>query len=156
MLSTRPRHINSPHFARRYFIPSYIVGGVGFSYGMGSYNNGSINGWATGGYANSDSSNSSPNIFNSGGAIQRPQPAANGNTAAPAAPAEPPAQSPSRDWTIVNNETGDTTIQAQYAGVLDHKVVLRKADGHITLVALDQLSVPDQDYVAEQTGHKPS
>lgn len=160
MVTIHPRHIVSHAFARRFVIPSYIVGGfgygglgyggLGYGSGMGGYNNG----WGTSvGSASSDSSNTGPNIFAPANAAQRPQPAANGNLA-PAAPADPPAELPSRNWTILNDEAGDKTVEARYAGVLDGQVVLRKSDGHIMLVALDKLSLPDRDYVAEQTGHK--
>ncbi len=163
MATIRPRSIVPHAFARRFVIPSYIVGGFGygglgyggFGYGsgMGGYNNSD---WSTGtGSASPDSSNTGTGIFAPRNAAQRPQPAANGNPA-PAAPADPPAELPSRNWTILTDEAGDKTVEARYAGVLDRQVVLRKSDGHIMLVDLDKLSVSDRDYVAEQTGHKSS
>jgi hypothetical protein len=135
-----------------------VVGAYGYGNAMGGYNynnNGFNNAGMNGGWAGNTADNG-PNIFSGANLRQRApqQPAPAANVAAPAAPADPPAEMPSRDWTIVNDETGDKTIQAQYTGLLDHKVVLRKPDGHITLVAIDQLSVADQDYVAAQTGHK--
>jgi hypothetical protein len=47
---------------------------------------------------------------------------------------------PTRDW-VVNGETGDTIITAQYAGVIDANVTLRKTDGHIVLAPVE-LSTP--------------
>jgi hypothetical protein len=58
-----------------------------------------------------------------------------------------------RDW-VVNSETGDTVVTAQYAGVIDANVTLRKTDGHIMLAPVDQLSPLDREYVAEQVARK--
>jgi SLA1 homology domain 1, SHD1 len=60
---------------------------------------------------------------------------------------------PTRDW-VVNGETGDTVIAAQYAGVIDANVTLRKTDGHITLAPVDRLSPSDREYIAEQVARK--
>ena len=60
---------------------------------------------------------------------------------------------PTRDW-VVNRETGDTVITAQYAGVIDANVTLRKTDGHIMLAPVDQLTLSDREYIAEQMARK--
>jgi hypothetical protein len=58
---------------------------------------------------------------------------------------------PARDWT---NATGDAIVEGQFVGLLDGKVVVRKSSGGISLLALDQLSADDQQYVASVAGHK--
>jgi hypothetical protein len=78
--------------------------------------------------------------------------------AKPTQPADPAGQAsnldlPTRDW-VVGGEKGDTTITAQYAGVIETNVILRKTDSQIMLAPIDQLSLPDREYVAEQVGRK--
>jgi hypothetical protein len=84
---------------------------------------------------------------------------ANLSTAAKRAPAtEPSGQAsnldlPTRDW-VVNGENGDTVITAQYAGVIDANVILRKTDGKLALAPVDRLCLSDREYIAEQVGRK--
>jgi hypothetical protein len=88
---------------------------------------------------------------------RRSQPSASQTKSAP--PATDPAGDapsldlPSRDW-VINGEKGDTVITAQFVGLMESNVILRKTDGHITLAPVDQLSEPDREYVAEQAGRK--
>ena len=56
---------------------------------------------------------------------------------------------PTRTW---NDATGAFSVEAQFAGVEDGKVMLKKADGKIVAVPLEQLCKEDQDFVAEQNG----
>lgn len=58
---------------------------------------------------------------------------------------------PSRNW-VIGSDKGDTVVTAQFAGLLEGSVILRKSDGRITLAPLDQISEPDRAYVTEQTG----
>jgi hypothetical protein len=58
---------------------------------------------------------------------------------------------PTRTW---NDATGAFSVEAQFAGVKDGKVLLKKADGKTVSVPLDQLSKEDQDFVAEQGNGK--
>jgi hypothetical protein len=75
-------------------------------------------------------------------------------TNADPAAASPSLDAPSRNW-VIASDSGDTTLDAQFVAVLDNQVVLRPADGHLRLVASDQLSPADQQYVSGQTAHKP-
>jgi len=70
---------------------------------------------------------------------------------APDAQDSAPLDLPSRDWT---NETGDAIVEGKFVGLLDGKVIVRKSSGGISLVALEQLSADDQQYVASVAGHK--
>jgi hypothetical protein len=124
----------------------------GINYGMNP-------GYMGSGFGNSgaDSSSSSPRMasharsavqskLNSAGAVK------------PAQAVDPAGEAsnldlPTRDW-IVNRETGDTVITAQYAGMIDSNVTLRKTDGHITLAPVDRLSPSDREYIAEQMARK--
>jgi hypothetical protein len=56
---------------------------------------------------------------------------------------------PSRSW---NDATGAFTLEAQYIGVEQGKVKLKKTDGRVVAVPLDRLSTEDQAFVAQQTG----
>jgi len=58
---------------------------------------------------------------------------------------------PTRTW---NDATGAFSMEAQFAGVKDGKVMLKKADGTTVGVPLDRLSKEDQDFVAEQANGK--
>ncbi len=60
---------------------------------------------------------------------------------------------PTRTW---NDATGAFSVEAQFAGVENGKVLLKKADGKIARVPLDRLSKEDRDFVAEQADAKPS
>ena len=53
---------------------------------------------------------------------------------------------PMRTW---NDATGAFSVEAQFVGVKEGKVMLKKADGKIVAVPLDRLSKEDQDFVAE-------
>jgi SLA1 homology domain 1, SHD1/PEGA domain len=59
---------------------------------------------------------------------------------------------PTRTW---NDATGAFSVEAQFAGVEDGKVKLKRADGKTVAVPLDRLSKEDQDFVAQQTGAAP-
>ncbi len=103
------------------------------------------------------SASSSPRMASRGRAAAQSQPAMT-PVAKPAQAPDPAGQAsnldlPTRDW-VVSGEKGDTTITAQYAGVIEANVILRKTDGHITLAAIDQLSLVDREYIAEQVGRK--
>lgn len=104
-----------------------------------------------------DSSSSSPRMTSRARSAVPSQ--ANSTTAAkPTQAAVPTGEAsnldlPTRDW-IVNGETGDTVITAQYAGVIDANVTLRKTDGHIMLAPIDHLSLSDREYIAEQVARK--
>jgi hypothetical protein len=54
---------------------------------------------------------------------------------------------PVRTW---NDATGAFSVEAQFAGVEDGKVKLKKRDGKIVSVPLDRLSQEDRDFVASQ------
>ena len=54
-----------------------------------------------------------------------------------------------RTW---NDATGAFSVEAEFAGVEDGKVKLKKADGKIATVPLDRLSKEDQEFVAKQAG----
>ena len=56
--------------------------------------------------------------------------------------------SATRTW---NDATGAFSVEAEFAGVEDGKVKLKKANGKTVSVPLDRLSKEDQDYVAEQS-----
>jgi beta-lactamase regulating signal transducer with metallopeptidase domain len=56
---------------------------------------------------------------------------------------------PRRTW---NDSTGAFSLEAEFAGVENGKVKLKKADGKIYAIPLDRLSKKDQDYVAQQSG----
>ena len=58
---------------------------------------------------------------------------------------------PSRTW---NDASGAFSVEAQFAGIEDGKVKLKKADGKIASVPLDQLCKDDQEFVAQQGGAK--
>ena len=58
---------------------------------------------------------------------------------------------PSRIW---NDATGAFSVEAQFAGLEQGKVMLKKANGKIVAVPLEQLSKEDRDFVANQTGAK--
>jgi hypothetical protein len=55
---------------------------------------------------------------------------------------------PVRTW---NDATGAFSVEAQFVGVEDGKVKLKKKDGKIVSVPLDRLSQEDRDFVATQT-----
>jgi hypothetical protein len=58
-----------------------------------------------------------------------------------------------RTW---NDATGAFSLEAEFLGVEDGKVKLKKSDGKTVSVPLDKLSKEDQDYVAQQqTSPKP-
>ena len=59
------------------------------------------------------------------------------------------AQAEVRKWT---DTTGGYSVQAELVGVKEGKVQLRKADGRVISVALEKLSVADQEYVRQQSG----
>jgi len=59
---------------------------------------------------------------------------------------------PTRTWKDV---TGMFSLEAQFAGVKEGKVFLKKADGKIVPIPLDRLSKEDQDFVTGQTGKAP-
>lgn len=54
---------------------------------------------------------------------------------------------PSRTW---NDSAGAFSVDAQFTGVKDGKVMLKKSDGKIISVPLDRLSKKDRDFVASQ------
>ena len=56
-----------------------------------------------------------------------------------------------RTW---SDATGDFTLDAQFAGVKQDKVMLKKSDGKTIAVAVDRLSKADRAYVARQTDAK--
>ena len=130
---------------------------AGYGYGGGAYGG---NGYYSTGYSSNGSNNGNSNPLNI-------QAAAGGNNAlaklnpfqltqqqaaaAPDAQDSAPLELPARDWT---NATGDAIVEGQFVGVLDGKVVVRKSSGGISLLALDQLSADDQQYVASVAGHK--
>lgn len=59
-------------------------------------------------------------------------------------------QSPAvRTWT---DSTGAFQVDAEFLGVEDGKVKLKKTDGRVVAVPLDRLSKEDQDFVAAKTG----
>jgi hypothetical protein len=58
---------------------------------------------------------------------------------------------PTRKWT---DASGAFDVEAQFAGVEDGKVKLKKADGTIVSVALERLSKKDQEFVAKQLSAK--
>ena len=70
---------------------------------------------------------------------------------AEASPSRTGGSSAMRTW---NDATGAFSVEAQFAGVEDGKVKLKKSNGKTVSVTLDQLSKEDQDYVAEQTAAK--
>jgi hypothetical protein len=110
------------------------------------------------GYGSADSAmSSSPRMaLRARPAAQSPPPmtpvAKPAHAADPAAPASN-LDLPTRDW-VITGENGDTVITAQYAGVIEASVILRKTDGKITLAPVDQLSLSDREYVGEQVGRK--
>lgn len=124
----------------------------------GGVNYGMNPGYMGSGYSSTDSSMSSaPRMTSRARSAAQSQPTLT-PVAKPAQAADPagPAANldlPTRDW-VVSGEKGDTTITAQYAGVIEANVILRKTDSHIMLAPIDQLSLPDREYVAEQTGRK--
>ncbi len=58
---------------------------------------------------------------------------------------------PTRTW---NDSTGAFSVEAQFAGVKDGKVLLKKSDGEIVAVPLDRLSREDREFVAAQSAAK--
>jgi hypothetical protein len=56
-----------------------------------------------------------------------------------------------RTW---NDATGAFSVKAEFVGVEDGKVKLKKADGKAVFVPLDRLSKEDQDFVTEQSQEK--
>lgn len=67
-------------------------------------------------------------------------------------PSEAQGSPARRTWT---DKTGAFTLEAEFVGVENGKVNLKKADGRTVAVSLDSLSKEDQDYVADQTTKKP-
>jgi hypothetical protein len=61
--------------------------------------------------------------------------------------------SATRTW---NDTTGVFSLEAQFAGVENGNVKLKKTNGKMVSVPLDRLSKEDQDYVAGQSGEKPA
>jgi hypothetical protein len=59
---------------------------------------------------------------------------------------------PKRTWRDV---TGAFSLEAQFAGVEEGKVKLKKAGGKTVTVPLEQLSKEDRDFVADQTATSP-
>jgi hypothetical protein len=55
---------------------------------------------------------------------------------------------PTRTW---NDSTGAFSVEAQFAGMEQGKVMLKKADGKTVAVPLDRLSKEDQEFLAQQT-----
>jgi hypothetical protein len=111
------------------------------------------------GFSGTDSSmsSSSPRMASRARPAAQSQPTMT-PVAKPARAADPAAPAsnldlPTRDW-VVTGENGDTVITAQYAGVIEASVILRKTDGKITLAPVDQLSLSDREYVGEQVGRK--
>jgi hypothetical protein len=126
----------------------------------GGVNNGMNPGYmgSGSGYDSTNSSmSSSPRVASHARSAGQSQPTMT-PVAKPAQAPDPAGQAsnldlPTRDW-VVNSEKGDTTITAQYAGLIEANVILRKSDGHITLAPIDQLSLADREDVAEQIGRK--
>jgi hypothetical protein len=124
----------------------------GINYGMNP-------GYMGSGFGNSgaDSSSSSPRMASRArSAIQSKSSSA--AAVKPAQAVDPAGEAsnldlPTRDW-IVSGETGDTVITAQYAGMIDSNVTLRRTDGHITLAPVDRLNASDREYVVEQLARK--
>jgi hypothetical protein len=58
---------------------------------------------------------------------------------------------PTRTW---NDATGAFSVEAQFAGVEQGKVMLKKPDGKTVGVPLDRLCDEDREFVAKQTGTK--
>ena len=63
-----------------------------------------------------------------------------------AASDESGSETPTRTW---NDATGTFSMEAQFLGVSDGKVNLKKADGKLVEIPLDKLSQEDRDFVAE-------
>jgi hypothetical protein len=125
---------------------------AGYGYGGSGYNN-SV-GYNSNG-SNGGNLNSAIATAATGGnaALARfnPQQAQNPPAAAADVPDSVPLELPSRSWT---DGDGNVAVEGQFVGVLDHKVIVRKAGGRISLVALDQLSDTDRQYVSSVAGHK--
>ncbi len=129
----------------------YFGNSVGYGYGSNGYN--------SSGYSSNGSNNGNLNPLNiqavAGGnnalAKLNPFQLTQQQAAAPNAQDAAPLELPARDWT---NATGDAIVKGQFVGLLDGKVVVRKSSGGISLLALDQLSPDDQQYVASVAGHK--
>jgi hypothetical protein len=69
-------------------------------------------------------------------------------------PAGQPGKTPTsqaREWT---DSTGTFQVQAEYLGLEDGKVRLKKADGNVIAVPLERLSQADQDFVRQAQGGK--
>jgi hypothetical protein len=60
--------------------------------------------------------------------------------------------SATRTW---SDSTGAFSVEAEFAGVEDGKVKLRKADGKTVSVPLDRLSKEDQDFIARHPAETP-
>jgi hypothetical protein len=125
----------------------------------GRINYGMNPGYMGSGFGNSgaDSSSSSPRMASHARSAVQSTPSS-ATAVKPAHAVDPAGEAsnldlPTRDW-VVNGETGDTVITAQYAGMIDSNVTLRKTDGHIMLAPVDQLSPLDREYVAEQVARK--
>ncbi len=123
----------------------------GINYGMNP-------GYMGSGFGNSGADSSSSSRIASHARSAVPSQASSAAAVKPVQAVDPAGQAsnlelPTRDW-IVNGETGDTVVTAQYAGVIDANVTLRKTDGHIMLAPVDQLSPPDREYIAEQMARK--
>jgi hypothetical protein len=72
-----------------------------------------------------------------------------------AQPAEGSASSETSNMRTWSDSTGTFTLEAEFVGIVDGKVKLKKSDGKMAFIPLDRLSKEDQTYVTGQTEKKP-
>ncbi len=128
--------------------------------GMMSGFGGSATGYAGGMNGCSNGATPSPPVLSSTG-----KSAASARRTAPALVTSPgsaassndssPLDAPSRDWTLTSDDGATSTVNAQFVGLLDSRVVLRTSDEHIKLVPVEQLSTADQSFLAGQAVKPP-
>ena len=69
---------------------------------------------------------------------------------------KPPRKPPEPEWRTWTDATGAHTTVAQFKGVTDGKVTLRKRDGGETVVPMEKLSTGDQAWVSKNTADEAS
>jgi hypothetical protein len=135
----------------------YAGNTAGYGYGGNGYNNNGYNSNAVNSNAANANAANGGNFNPFGQAVgggparfnaqQAPQQNA---AAADPADAPPPLDLPMRNWA----EEGSDVVEAQFVGLLDGKVIVRKPNKSLLQLSLDQLSDEDRQYVASVAGHK--